>query len=228
MPNILLIESSSISCSVAVYSDGKVKHKNSFSEGMKHAEKLPVFVESAIEYAKSNGITFDAVAVSGGPGSYTGLRIGVSHAKGICYGMNIPLIAIDTLKIIAIKALRNSNLKSDYTCPMVDARRMEVYCCMFDNDFNSVMDHQAKVIEDGSFSNLLSDKKILFCGNGAEKCMETINSNNAMYYTENILDAEDMAGLALKMYEAKDFADLAYYEPFYLKEFQSTIPKAKL
>ncbi len=219
MANLLLIETSSSTCSVALSSDNQIICSFAYSDGMKHAEKLPVFIEQCLKHAKTNGLTINAIAVSGGPGSYTGLRIGVSHAKGLCYGMNIPLIAIDSLEIIASKAANIT--KDDYQIiiPMVDARRMEVYCCAFNQKYDVITAHQATIIDNTSFQTLLDQNKVLFCGDGANKCTDTITHPNALFSENFSLIADDMLHIVTEKYKTKNFANLAYYEPFYLKEY---------
>ncbi len=220
MLNILLIETTSNICSVALSCDGSIVANYEYSDGMKHAEKLPVFVNSCIEKARDLDVKIDAVAISGGPGSYTGLRIGVSHAKGLCYGLKVPMIAIDTLEIIARNAAKENEGKYDYICPMVDARRMEVYFCLFDSKWGLEQEHSAMVIDELTYENILKTKKILFCGNGAMKCKDVIKSSNALFAENNpYVLAKDILSVAETKFENKDFVDLAYYEPYYLKEF---------
>lgn len=173
----------------------------------------------------------DAVAISGGPGSYTGLRIGLSVAKGICYGLSVPLIAIDTLKALAKQFLISSggNIKGDvYLCPMIDARRMEVYTALFDLNLNFVVPTSALIIDETSFSKTLKNKRIIFFGNGSAKCKQLINHENTEYAPDVSVSSRGIALLASEEYDRKNFVDTAYFEPFYLKEFIAGKPKTIL
>lgn len=214
--NILLIETSAEICSVAVATDGEIISLQKSNEAMQHATHLPVYVESAMTLIQERNIKLDAVAVSGGPGSYTGLRIGVSTAKGLCYALNCKLIALNTLKVIA-SALKNTKPANTIICPMIDARRMEVYTAMYDTELNELSPAEAKIIDETSFSNI--DRPIYFCGNGAEKCSKVIQNPKAKFITTLHPTADLMVALAEEAYRNQQFEDIAYYEPFYLKEF---------
>lgn len=195
---------------------------------MQHATSLPVYVQEALNKVRSQGITLDAIAVSGGPGSYTGLRIGVSTAKGLAYALQIPLIAIDTLEVMAGQIAGTAQATPDaLVCPMVDARRMEVYTALFDAAGNAVLPHQAKIIDADSYSEIDAAKPIIFGGNGADKCRNVISRPNCLWVDNIAPTAGQMLHIALRMLAQKQFADVAYYEPFYLKEFQATTPKQK-
>lgn len=227
---ILNIETSTNICSVAVSKDGCCVFNKSNSDGMNHATMLSPFIEEAMRYVDTLNEKLDAVAVSGGPGSYTGLRIGVSTAKGLCYGLNVPLIAIDTLRVITVMAMKNVtalNKKTDLFCPMIDARRMEVYASVFNSNFETVKPVAAEIIEHSAYANELSDSRMYFFGNGADKCKTMILSSNATFIDEIVPLAENMIELAEEKFKNADFEDVAYYEPFYLKEFQVTTPKIK-
>jgi len=196
---------------------------------MNHAALLSLFVEEALDFLRSNDSKPEGVAVSGGPGSYTGLRIGVSTAKGLCYGSDIPLIALDTLKIMFAAAVKQTD-DSDNSlfCPMIDARRMEVYCEIFDHKGNTVREVSAEIINEASFRDILQDRVVYFFGNGSDKCREIIHHPNARLIDDITPLAENMISLAKEAFNKKEFSDVAYYEPFYLKEFQATTPKNSL
>lgn len=216
MANILLIETSAEICSVAIESDGKILNIQMSNDAMQHATHLPVYIENAIKLIRQQNITLDAVAVSAGPGSYTGLRIGVSTAKGLCYAIGCKLIAIDTLKIIAT-SLQQDIPANAIICPLIDARRMEVYTAMFDSNLNEISPAEAKIIDETSFSDI--NCPIYFCGSGAEKCSIVIKNPNAQFFTSVQPTANMMVSLAENAYRNNQFEDVAYYEPFYLKEF---------
>ena len=216
MANILLIETSAEICSVTIACDGKIINSQMSNEAMQHATHLPLYVEAAMKLLKEKNITLDAVAVSGGPGSYTGLRIGVSTAKGLCYALGCKLIAIDTLKVIAT-AFKQTEPANIIICPLIDARRMEVYTAMYDYALNQISLAEAKIIDENSFSDI--NHPIYFCGNGAEKCSKVIQNPNAHFDTTIKPIANMMVELAEEAYLNNQFEDVAYYEPFYLKEF---------
>jgi tRNA threonylcarbamoyladenosine biosynthesis protein TsaB len=216
MANILLIETSAEICSVAIESDGKILNIQMSNDAMQHATHLPVYIEIAIKLIRQQNSTLDAVAVSAGPGSYTGLRIGVSTAKGLCYAIGCKLIAIDTLKIIAT-SLQQDIPANAIICPLIDARRMEVYTAMFDSNLNEISPAEAKIIDETSFSDI--NCPIYFCGSGAEKCSTVIKNPNAQFFTSVQPTANMMVSLAENAYSNNQFEDVAYYEPFYLKEF---------
>jgi tRNA threonylcarbamoyladenosine biosynthesis protein TsaB len=211
MANILLIETSAEICSVAIESDGKILNIQMSNDAMQHATHLPVYIENAIKLIRQQNITLDAVAVSAGPGSYTGLRIGVSTAKGLCYAIGCKLIAIDTLKIIAT-SLQQDIPANAIICPLIDARRMEVYTAMFDSNLNEISPAEAKIIDETSFSDI--NCPIYFCGSGAEKCSTVIKNPNAQFFTSVQPTANMMVSLAENAYSNNQFEDVAYYEPF--------------
>lgn len=225
MNNFLLIETSGTICSMALSCNGMIWKSLVCEEAMQHASKAALFAKELIEYAKSQRIDIEAVAISGGPGSYTGLRIGASLAKGICYAMGIKLIAVDTLELIAVNAVKDKRIEDGaLICPMIDARRMEVYTSLFDSKTRRQTADEAKIIDSDSYKEL-SEKRIYFCGNGAEKCREILSSDNHIFIDNINPMAEDMLEPAAKRYAEGKFEDVAYYEPFYLKEFQATTPK---
>ncbi len=228
--NALCIETSTEVCSVALARDGVcVASKISNDDKPSHAALLSVFVQEILDKAKQENIKIDAVAVSCGPGSYTGLRIGVSTAKGLCYGLEAKLLAVNTLELMAL-AVKQSHCLDENTllCPMIDARRMEVYTAFFDKDLKNIRPTSADIIDENSYSDLLKEHKILFFGNGAAKCRSTLTHENAIF-VENIFPlAENMISLSERAFAENRFEDVAYFEPFYLKEFVTTTPKNKI
>lgn len=227
MSCILNIETATEVCSVAVSYGEEIIFQKEETKGPSHAVLLGQFVNEAIEYLRAEKIKPDAVAVSCGPGSYTGLRIGVSEAKGLCYGLNIPLISIPTLKLMAY-SVSNIIEESSLLCPMIDARRMEVYDALFDNKLNELRSVSADIIDENSFADFLVNNKITFFGNGAEKCRVVLQSPNAVFLDNIYPKAADMMKLAEEAYDNGSFVDVAYFEPFYLKEFVATTPKNKV
>lgn len=229
MSCILHIETATNVCSVAVSQNSKLIYYKEETEGPSHSSLLGVFVDEAVKELRTKSIKLDAVAVSCGPGSYTGLRIGVSEAKGLCYGLDIPLIAIETLKVMAYRVTNEANLDSSVLlCPMLDARRMEVYDAIFSSKLEKVKDTVADIVDESTFADSLSNSKVAFFGSGADKCKEVIISSNAIFLDNIYPRAKDMIELAETAFEKKDFVDVAYYEPFYLKEFVGTIAKNKV
>lgn len=229
MPYILSIETATEICSVAVSNGNQVIFYKEEIKGPSHAVLLGQFVNEAIEELRKADIKLDAVAVSCGPGSYTGLRIGVSEAKGLCYGLSIPLIAIHTLKIMAHGVLKqNKTDKDSLLCPMIDARRMEVYDTLYNNSLQELRAVSADIIDENSFSEFLTDKQVVFFGNGAEKCKTVLHHPNAHFLDDIYPKATDLIELAEESFNKKDFVDVAYFEPFYLKEFVATTPKNKV
>ncbi len=227
---ILNIETSTNICSVALSRDGKCLFSRINAEGMNHATMLSPFIAEALQAAESLQLKLDAVAVSGGPGSYTGLRIGVSTAKGLAYGFNIPLIALSTLQIItqmAVKTIDSPDKKSLF-CAMIDARRMEVYAAFYNLEGILVRAIAADIIDEQSYTELLDNHTVYCFGNGAAKCSDTIQHPNAHFIADCIPTAENMIQLAEAAFYASNFVDTAYYEPFYLKEFYTTTPKATI
>lgn len=232
MPRILLIETATEVCSVALcHENGKLLGAEEDNSGFAHAEKLTVLIDKLLNKTGVEFSQLNAVAVSYGPGSYTGLRIGMSAAKGFCYALNIPLITINTLQSMAAGALHLRDaenileLPGTLLCPMIDARRMEVYTAFFDKDLNVVYKPSADVIDENAYTDTLNDHRLLFFGNGAEKCKPVLAPKaNTYFFDEYQLSAANMAKLAHKAYKEKAFADVAYSEPFYLKEFQAGKP----
>ena len=229
MSCILHIETSTTVCSVAVSEDGQNIFVKEDFQGPSHATLLGGFVDEALSLIDSHAIPLDAVAVSRGPGSYTGLRIGVSMAKGICYGRDVPLIGIPTLEVLAVPVLLYHELPEDaLICPMIDARRMEVYAAIYNRGLNVVRETSADIIDEHSYLEFLDKHPVYFFGNGAAKCREKITHPNAHFIDDIHPSAKMMFPLADKAMANGTFEDVAYFEPFYLKEFIATIPKEKL
>lgn len=226
MSCILNIETSTEVCSVSVSQDGLSLFSKEDFNGPSHAVSLGVFVDEALSFADSRGIPLDAVAVSCGPGSYTGLRIGVSMAKGICYGRNVPLIGIPTPEVLCVPVLLYHELPEDaLLCPMIDARRMEVYAAVYDRALRVRREIGADIVDADTYQNFLDRHPVYFFGNGAEKCREAITHPNAHFLEEIRPLASMMFPLAEKALGQQDFKDVAYFEPFYLKEFVASKPK---
>ncbi len=224
MATIILIETTQATCSAALSVDGKVEVKHITSEPMQHATKLPTYIQDIIQHCKNSNLKIDAVAVSSGPGSYTGLRIATSTAKGVCYALDAKLIAIDTLTLIAHIAhqeiVKSAN-NSDYDIqPMVDARRMEVYTAKFNAQLQQTSDAEPLIIDEQTFANI--DKPLYLCGDGAAKCGSMIQNENIRILRGIIPTADMLNDLAVRAYNEQRFEDVAYFEPFYLKEFQFT------
>lgn len=229
MSCILHIETSTQVCSVALSEDGQCIFSKTDFEGSSHAVTLGVYVDEALSFADSHAIPLDAVAVSCGPGSYTGLRIGVSMAKGICYGRNLPLIGIPTPEVMCVPLLLDEELPEDaLLCPMIDARRMEVYAALYDRALHPVREIEAVIIDESSYEDYLNRGPVYFFGNGAAKCKEKILHPNARFVEDIHPLAKWMFPLAEKAFARGDFKDVAYFEPFYLKEFVASKPKKLL
>ena len=230
MSCILNIETSTETCSVAVAQDGGIIFEKINHEPNSHTKYLAKFVEEALSFAESHAIPLDAVAVSSGPGSYTGLRIGVSTAKGICYGKNIPLIAIPTLKLLCVKPLLSDDIEDENAllCPMIDARRMEAYTAIYDRALREVRQVQADVIEVDTYKEWLDKGLVYFLGNGAEKCKEILTHPNARFIDNVIPTAKSMLPLAELAIAKGNYEDVAYFEPFYLKDFVAIKSKSPL
>ena len=230
MSCILHIETSTKVCSVAVTEDGAVLFEKVDKSGPSHAVQLGVFVDEAISYIDNHGIPFDAVAVSQGPGSYTGLRIGVSMAKGICYARGLKLIAVPTLELLGVPVLLyQEDLPEDaLLCPMIDARRMEVYAALYDRALRPVRAIGADIVDESTYQDFLNERPVYFLGDGAEKCKTGITHPNAHFLPDVMPLARNMGPLAEKAFALGRFEDVAYFEPFYLKEFVASKPKKLL
>ena len=214
---ILNIETSTKACSVAIHNDGKLLNcKESVTEEFSHSEKLLLFISDIMNESRINFSQLNAVAVSMGPGSYTGLRIGVSTAKGLCYALDIPLISVSTLQAMAYGMLSVS--KADLFCPMIDARRMEVYSAFFDSDNIMVRKIQADIV-DGSSYDVELKKKVIFFGDGSDKLKGVIKHKNAIFQSDFYPSAEFIGVLSYNKFVESNFEDVAYFEPYYLKDF---------
>ena len=230
MSCILHIETSTNVCSVAVSDGGEVIFNEEDHSGPNHAEKLGVFVDEALSFIENHAIPLKAVAVSCGPGSYTGLRIGVSMAKGICYGRSVKFIAVPTLELLSVPVLLREEIKEDNAllCPMLDARRMEVYAGLYDRALKPKREIQADIVDANTYKTFLDKGKVYFFGNGAAKCMEAIAHPNAVLIEGIEPLAKYMQPLAERRFAEEVFEDVAYFVPFYLKDFVAIKPKKLL
>ena len=230
MAVILNIETSGKCCSAALTAEGMIlAHREDF-EGRNHAAKLSGFIKHCLDFAADKEIKLEAVAVSMGPGSYTGLRIGLSEAKGLCYALGIPLIGVDTLKLLATRVMFSTDDvdPESILVPMVDARRMEVYTAAYDFGLNEMMPEQPLILEADSYADLLATgRPVLFFGDGSDKAKELIKADNAGVVPGVDPLAVDMVALAELAYARQDFADLAYSVPNYIKSFQAGKPHGK-
>lgn len=220
--NAILIETSAVTCSAALVANNKIIKSFRSDEPMQHAVHLPLFMQEAIKIAREKGMEIDVVVVSGGPGSYTGLRIGVSTAKGLCYALGAKLIALNTLNLIALEYVSSHNdiPEEAIVVPMIDARRMEVFAQRFDVHAIPLGEAEAKIIKEDSFGEV--DKPLLLCGSGSAKCSVVKNTNVRIFSDVMPIANEQMLSLAIEAFDKGQFEDVAYYEPFYLKEFYTT------
>ncbi|WP_428741522.1 tRNA (adenosine(37)-N6)-threonylcarbamoyltransferase complex dimerization subunit type 1 TsaB [Tenacibaculum sp.] len=224
MATILNIETATKNCSVSLAKDGKTLAIQELNDGnYSHAEKLHPFIQKVLEEANVSNNQIDAVAVSKGPGSYTGLRIGVSAAKGLCFSFDKPLISIETLQSLAHQLTAEEGV----IVPMLDARRMEVYSAVYDTNYKQVREIKAEIIDENSFQEYLQKGKVYFLGDGAEKCKEIITHENAVFLDAKYPSAKEMSQLSFDKYKKNDIEDVAYFEPFYLKDFVVTPEKKR-
>jgi len=230
MSCILNIETSTNVCSVAVSHDGACIFDKEDHSGPNHAERLGAFVDEALSFIDNHAIPLDAVAVSCGPGSYTGLRIGVSMAKGICYGRSIKLLAVPTLELLCVPVLLQELVTDDdaLLCPMLDARRMEVYAQLFDRSLHEVRPIHADVVEPDPYKEYLDQHPVYFFGNGAKKCQDVIDHPNAHFISDIEPLAKNMLPLAERCMAEERYEDVAYFVPFYLKDFVAKLPRKLL
>ncbi len=221
---ILNIETATKNCSVALAKNGETIICKEISElGYSHAEKLHVFIEEICNESSIQLKDLQAIAVSKGPGSYTGLRIGVSAAKGFCYALDIPLISVDTLAVLASQAVSNAK-ENDLIVPMIDARRMEVYSAIFNNKLEKVREIEAQIIDENSFTSI--EETVYFVGDSFEKAKAVLTNSNFIFLDEIVYpSAKDMSTISFQKFLNKDFEDVAYFEPFYLKDFLITTSK---
>lgn len=229
MSYILCIETATEICSVALSENNKLLAFADSQTPNSHASQLHVLVENVLTKSGIKLRQLDAIAVSKGPGSYTGLRLGISAAKGYCYALNIPLISINTLQSLAQQVVLKSELDKSNSkillCPMLDARRMEVYCGLYDFSLNEIEATQAIVVNENFQNSKFTDFKVLLFGNGSEKCKLIIQNPNAIFIDEIKCNAKSMIELAANKFQKKEFEDVAYFEPFYLKDFVGTVSK---
>jgi tRNA threonylcarbamoyladenosine biosynthesis protein TsaB len=218
---ILNIETATKNCSVAIAKNGQTLLCKQVSElGYSHAEKLHVFIVELMQELKLDFTAIAAVAVSQGPGSYTGLRIGVSAAKGLCFALNIPLISVDTLQVLSSQL----TIKEGLIIPMIDARRMEVYSAVFNSKGEKIRGVEAEVIDEHSFNNF--DEPLHFLGDCSEKCQTVLKNENFTFHTDCVYpSANEMGKLSYEKFTTQDFEDVAYFEPYYLKDFMITVSK---
>lgn len=216
MATILCLETSTTNCSVALSVDGQIKAiREDNNQKFSHAEKLHVFINEVLWEANLEKKQLNAVAVSKGPGSYTGLRIGVSAAKGLCFALDIPLISTLTLEVLA----QQVTYEDCYIIPLLDARRMEVYSAVFNSEKKQIRETKAEILNENSFQEYLKERKVVFIGDGASKFQLMCSNKNVFFLTEKFPSAKNMAPLAEAKYKISDTEDVAYFEPFYLKEF---------
>ena len=224
MARILNLETATTNCSVSISVDGKlVSIKEENTANYSHAEQLHIFIEEALKEASFSFSDIDAIAVSKGPGSYTGLRIGVSAAKGLCFSLDLPLISVPTLESMANQIHIGED---ELVIPVLDARRMEVYSCVFDENYKEIRETKAEIIDENSFTEFSKFKKVHVIGSGSEKCEEILRYSNFQFYKEAYPSAKEMSKLTQKKFEANDFEDVAYFEPYYLKDFILQTKKA--
>lgn len=216
MAIILNIETSTTNCSVSLSKEGEtLVLKEDNNANYSHAESLHVFIDDVVKEAKLTLKDLNAIAVSKGPGSYTGLRIGVSAAKGLCFALNIPLISVSTLNALAHQVIVNDGI----IVPMLDARRLEVYSVIYDSSYNEMREIEAQILDEHSFFEYLKEGNVYFVGNGVEKTMHLISHPNAVFIEGKLPSANEMSSLAYHKYKKSDIEDVAYFEPFYLKDF---------
>ena len=228
MATILNIETSTEVCSVALTSEGQVLDHSENYEGQTHATMLSQYVQQALQYARTREVSIDAIAVSIGPGSYTGLRIGLSKAKGLAFGLSVPLIGVNTLQLLSVSTMFNHFIDEDKLLyvPMIDARRMEVYTAAYTPALEPVLEPQAMILDEHSFESLLDEGYTLVAmGNGSDKAREVLKHDHMRFIAGIKPVALEMMALAEKAFREQQFIDVAYSTPLYLKEFQATKPK---
>lgn len=227
MKRILSIETATTVCSIAIHEDNECIALKEINEPNAHSEKLTVLIEQLLNERNLQIADFNAIALSKGPGSYTGLRIGASVAKGLCYACKLPLITVDTLKALALSCKNKvqNNAPEVIYMPMIDARRMEVYTSLWNNQLQNIQDTHALVVTYEAKASFEPTKHYYLCGDGSSKCRETLESGNITFVDNIDATAKTIGDLACELYDKQEFADVAYFEPFYLKEFQATTPK---
>ena len=221
---ILNIETATTNCSVALAKDGDtIALLEENDKNYSHSERLHIYINDVLVKANISMKELDAIAVSKGPGSYTGLRIGVSAAKGLCYSLDIPLISVHTLEALAHQV----NVDKGFIVPMLDARRMEVYSSIYNHNYELVRDTEAQILDEHSFQNILNQDDVYFIGSGVEKTKELIQHENANFIVNKLPSANEMSLLSFKKYKISDMENVAYFEPYYLKDFVALKPKSK-
>ncbi|MCK0178568.1 tRNA (adenosine(37)-N6)-threonylcarbamoyltransferase complex dimerization subunit type 1 TsaB [Flavobacteriaceae bacterium S0862] len=224
MAYILNIETSTTNCSVSLSNKGEtVVLKEDYNSNYSHAERLHIYIDDVLKEADVSLNELDAIAISKGPGSYTGLRIGVSAAKGLCFALDVPLIAIPTLESLAHQV----STETGVIVSMLDARRMEVYSGVFDANHSQIRETQAQILNETSFNEYLESGKVFFVGNGVAKTKELLTHANAVFIEDKLPSANNMSQLAYQKYKKSDIEDVAYFEPYYLKDFIALKPKSK-
>jgi tRNA threonylcarbamoyladenosine biosynthesis protein TsaB len=222
---ILNIETATTNCSVSLSKEGETfALQEDNSKQYSHAERLHLYIDDLLKQNNIKPTELDAIAVSKGPGSYTGLRIGVSAAKGLCFALDKPLISVSTLEALA----RQVKAENGLIVPMLDARRMEVYSAVFDTSFNTVREIEAQILDGQSFASYLEKGKVYFIGNGVEKTKTLIANENAVFIEDKLPSANEMSVIAFDKYKNNDIEDVAYFEPYYLKDFVALKPKPKV
>ena len=228
MANILNIETSTEVCSVALTSEGQVLDHRENYDGQTHATLLSQYVKEMLDYARSREVKLDAIAVSIGPGSYTGLRIGLSEAKGLAFGLQVPLIGVNTLQLLAVSTMFNHFIEDDKVLyvPMIDARRMEVYTAAYSPSLEAVIEPQAMILDENSFAGVLAQGyTLILMGNGSDKARQVLTREQVRFIGGVKPVAVEMMALAEKAWREGQFLDVAYSTPLYLKDFQATKPK---
>lgn len=228
MAYLIHLETCTRSLSVAVSQDDRLISEKITHSGNTHSENITIFIEQAVNEAGISLSNLDAVSVSKGPGSYMGLRIGTSAAKGLCFALDIPLIAVDTLQAMALKMSHETQALKALYCPMLDARRMEVYCALYNEQNKCIQPTAARIIDNKSFENELMNNTIFFFGDGAPKCKSVLHESPLALFEDNyVMSAQALIPLAWQRYTENKFENLAYFEPFYLKNFIPGEPKVK-
>ncbi len=229
MPVFLLIETTSNVCSVAISRNNEIIAQRISREEKAHAAVLAPFIRELLTQTAIAARNLDAIVVSKGPGSYTGLRIGVATAKGLAYAANVPLMAINTLRMMSFGFIAHQNILSPaFLIPMIDARRMEVYSAVFDENISKIRETRADIVDPNSYAEYLNVQRVYFFGSGAAKCKEQINHHNAFFIDGFEPRAEHLLISALTKFKHKEFENIAYFEPFYLKDFLAGIPKKNI
>jgi tRNA threonylcarbamoyladenosine biosynthesis protein TsaB len=232
MSKIMCIDTATDVCTVSIFDADNCLAFRDSGEERSHAVQLAVYIDEVLKETNLKVSDLDAIAVSKGPGSYTGLRIGVSMAKGLCYASGIPLVSVSTLQAMCYGLsddFKAANTLNDfYFCPMLDARRMEVYTAFFNADYSKHQDIRAEIIDDDSFASLLNEKQVIFFGNGAEKTKQHITHKNAIYFDDYKHSSKYMASIAQQKLKVNKVEDVAYFEPFYLKDFVATTPRKNI